>query len=323
MAIIEFKNVTKVYGKKVVLDNINFEVKKNDIFGIIGASGSGKTTILNLMIGYQKSDDGEILYQPQHSKTNYLVPIKSKSREVKRTFGFAAQNPSFYPKLTVTGNLYYFASLYGLPKKEIKANTNTLLELMELTDAKNDIAENLSGGMQKRLDIACALIHDPDVLILDEPTADLDPMLRQQMWDLIKKINKRGTTIVLSSHFLDEIEELCTNIGMLHKGRMAHTGAPEDIKKKYTVKDKLYAQTKPGNYEQLKRAIEGMKHAHIHKVSIEGNKIIIETPNAEKVLHDLLNILERANETLFDVHIAKPSLNDVFEEVEKTKEVVK
>ena len=198
--IIQLKNVKKNFGKRIILDGINLEINDKEIFGIIGMSGSGKSTILKLLIGYHEPEQGNIFFYSYKDK-KYKSAIKDII-ELRKTFGYAAQNPSFYPKLTVEENLYHFGSLYKLPKKIIKENANDLLEISELSDARKKLAQTLSGGMEKRLSVACSLIHQPKVLVLDEPTADLDPIRRRETWELIKGLHGLGTTIVIASHFL-------------------------------------------------------------------------------------------------------------------------
>lgn len=315
------KNVTKVFSNRAVLDNVSFAVERKEIFAIIGASGSGKTTLLKMLIGFEIPNEGAILFQPNSAdqKKETSIDINRQMGYVRKNFGYAAQEASFYPKLTVAENMYYFASLYGLSRRNSLTNINTLLDLLDLQSAKSQLAENLSGGMQKRLDIACALIHDPEVLLLDEPTADLDPFLRKQMWELIRKINKRGTTVIISSHFLEDIEAICDTIGILHKGSMEHVGSPKIIKAAYASNDEIFLETKPGKYEEIKEELEKLKHAKIKSIEAEAGRIIIKTTDAECVLHDVLNVLEKKGESLLDLYVTKPSLNDVFQKLEESR----
>ncbi len=317
--LIEFKNIKKRFGKKSVLDGVHLDIKQGEIFGIIGSSGSGKTTLLNTLIGFVEPDEGDIMFRFTHlldSKQKQMFSVFKKSLEIKREFGFAAQEPSFYNLLTVAENLDFFGSLYSLGSDIKKTNIDTLISLMDLEASRNLKASELSGGMQKRLDISCSLIHDPTVLIMDEPTADLDPVLRKQMWDLIKKINGRGTTILLASHFLEEIETICDRIGILHNGRMIEVGTPDEIKSLYSRNEEIHLESSPGKYDEIIKHLEKIKVPKISKIVNRGNKMIIYTPKAEPVLHHLLHILERTRETPLDIDLNKPSLNEVFEVLE-------
>lgn len=229
--IIQFRNIKKSFGKRVILDGVSLEINEGEIFGIIGMSGSGKSTILNILIGYYAPEQGEVLFYSYKDK-KYKSAAKNMI-ELRKTFGFAAQDPSFYPKLTVEENLLHFGSLYGLSKKVLKENAKHLLELAELYDERNQLAQTLSGGMEKRLSVACSLIHSPRVLILDEPTADLDPIRRKETWELIKEFHKKGTTIIIASHFLEELEPICTKIAILHDHKVSIVGTPAQLRKYY------------------------------------------------------------------------------------------
>jgi ABC-2 type transport system ATP-binding protein len=179
--------------------------------------------------------------------------VYDQQKLVKRIYGFASQVPSFYDELTPNENLEYFGMLYNLDKHTIRSNKKILLDLMELEHAADIPSKNLSGGMERRLDIACALMHDPDVLILDEPTADLDPVLRGHIWDLMRKLNKKGTTIILSSHHLSELEELCDRVIIIKNGQIIAQGNPESLKKKFVTEQEIIVQTEPGDYQTIQK----------------------------------------------------------------------
>ncbi len=323
--ILKLKDVTKRFGKKTILDKVNLEIRSGEIFGIIGLSGSGKTTMLNTAIGFLQPEGGDVLFKLEHlleykdEKVSYRSVYKNEN-DVKRLFGFAAQTPSFYSKLTSVENLDYFGNLYSLSTDIRKTNTEILLQLMGIYEAKNLPAGHLSGGMQKRLDIACALIHDPKVLILDEPTADLDPLLRKQMWHLIKQINEKGTTIVLSSHFLDELELLCDRVGILYDGKIIMAGTPEEVKNHYSKEEEIRLETSPGRYNKIINSLKKeTKQLGIKKMAIEDNKLIIYTQKAESSLHQVLHILEDLDELLIDVIVEKPTLKEVLTKLVEDK----
>jgi ABC-2 type transport system ATP-binding protein len=183
---------------------------------------------------------------------------------------------------------------------------------MDLTTAKKTLAKNLSGGMQRRLDIACALIHDPQVLLLDEPTADLDPLLGKHIWNIIKTINKQGTTVIVSSHHTADIENICTRIGFLKKGRLVHVGTIQDIKKKFTSRKKIHIESYPGNYDKL---IAKLKHDLITKKENRGHEMVIQTKSPEKMLLLLLDELKKNQEILIDLKLETISLNELFSKI--------
>ena len=315
-SILKIEHVSKRFGNHLVLNDMSFDIKEGEIFGVIGASGTGKTTMLSTIIGFLTPEVGDILFNSEHildhKNTSRYSSVFKRTMEFKRLFGFAAQNPSFYGTLTVQENLEYFGSLYNLSQEALKENTQTLLRFMELDDAENTLASNLSGGMQRRMDIACALIHDPKLLILDEPTADLDPILRLQISKLIKQINKKGTTIILASHNLSEIETLCNRIAILKEGSVLALGTPSEIKSQFAKHEEIHLESFPGNYEELLNFKDKDLQEDIIHVENKGTKLIIYTPKPAKILSELLRRLEANKETLIDLHVSKPTLDDIF-----------
>ena len=222
MGIFELKGVTKRFKDNLVLENLNLDIPQGSIFGILGINGSGKTTILRLLVGYYKPTKGEVLYLNKK--------LKKVEGKLRSEIGFTTQDSAFYPKLTVEENIKYFGALYGLPKKTIESNSDRILKLVELDHVRNRIAEQLSGGMQRRLDMACSLIHVPKVVILDEPTEDLDPLLRKDILHLIKKIAEIGTTVIITSHRLEDIEIVCDRVAILHNKSMIRSGTLDELK---------------------------------------------------------------------------------------------
>ncbi|MBN1646067.1 ABC transporter ATP-binding protein [Candidatus Woesearchaeota archaeon] len=314
--IFKVRNVSKAFGKNLVLNNISFDIYKGEILGIIGASGSGKTTILNTLIGFLKPEKGEVLFKTKLQPgipANYRS-VLTKQDTVKHLYGFAAQVPSFQENLTVKENLEYFGSLYNLSKTAIQKNSTILIKLMNLQMSANTVAKILSGGMERRLDIACSLIHNPPVLILDEPTADLDPVLRDHIWDIIDKINRNGTTIVLASHHLIELESLCSRIAFLKDGKILHVGSPEELKIKVANFQEILLETYPGDYKKI---IENIDEKYIMSKRIIGNKLIIRTKNVGPVLKTLLDKMQENKETIVDINVSKQSLDDVFKTLTK------
>ncbi len=303
-AFIEIKNLTKKFGKKTVLNNINLEIPYGKIFGIIGENGSGKTTLLNTIIGYYKPTSGKVLFQS--------LDVMHDMQGIERRFGFATQNGAFYSKLTVEENLWYFGKLYGIEKKELKKRINSLLELVELDDARDVLAGNLSTGMQRRLEIACALIHKPTVLILDEPTEDLDPILRKEILALIRRINKSGVTIIITSHLLQDLEDLCDVIAVLHKGKILQVGTPEELIKSYGKKQILRLKIKSRNYQQFIKAML-KKGATIEDIDYEGNAVLLYTEKGEQLLNIALKTAKALKEKLEIVSLENIPLNIVFE----------
>ncbi|MBW2977460.1 ABC transporter ATP-binding protein [Candidatus Woesearchaeota archaeon] len=315
--IIKLKNITKKFGKKVVLDNLNLEINQGEIFGLIGMSGSGKTTLLNTLIGYYEPEQGDILFYSKEDQTN--KSLFKNMLEVRKMFGFAPQSPSFYPKLTVEENLAHFGSLYHLSKETIQTNINHLLDLTELTQEREQIAQTLSGGMQKRLSIACSLIHNPKVLILDEPTADLDPILRKETWQLLKGIHRLGTTVIVATHLLSELEDTCDRVSILHNSRIIKIGTVEQLKNAFTQNKEIQITTSLRKYDKIAKELSKYSSLSIKRMFLKDNKLNIHTPDAESTLQHLLHITKKTNESIIELNVEKPSLEEIFESISHSR----
>lgn len=336
--VFKVRGVSKVFDRRIILDNVDLDINPGEIFGLIGASGSGKTTLLNIIIGFLKPEAGDVEFRNEHlldhKDSQSFRSVFKHPDDLKRIIGMASQVPSFYTNLTIKENLEYFGTLYGLNKDTLKSNTTTLINLMDLQGSENTLAKNLSGGMQRRLDMACALIHDPKILILDEPTADLDPLLRNHIWRLVRKINKRGTTILLSSHHLSELETLCSRIAILKEGKVLAVGTPNEIKDRFSKQEEIHLETFPGNYYQISDFKDKDVLREISRMEDKGTKLVIYTSKPEIVLGELIKKLDQHKETIVDLKVTKPTLDEIFimitesekdkaEEVEDQKDQVK
>jgi len=327
--ILKIQRLNKQYGKTKILKNINLDICEGEIFGIIGASGTGKTTFLKTMAGYLAPEEGDVKFRYDYfvkkkgkkgNEENILyASVYKQQRIAKNLFGFASQEPSFYSKLTVRENLKYFGSLYSMPKKALDSNIEILLSLMDLKQAEKTLAKDLSGGMERRLDIACALIHDPDVLILDEPTSDLDPMLRAHIWSLVQKINKKGTTIILASHHLSEVEHFCSRIAIIKDGRIIDVESPARLKTKYAESQEIRIQTYPGNYGNICKALK-KPGSRAYDLQVKGSELIIYSDQPQIVIHELLHTLELLKEELIDINVSRPGLDELFLKITSEKE---
>jgi len=309
-AILKFSNLTKQYGKKLVLHDVNLDLVKGEIFGIIGMSGSGKTTLLNTLIGFIEPEEGDIQFYSKKDK-KYKSVFKYPL-EVRQTFGFATQEPSFYPGLTIEENLDHFGTLYGLPKKIRDNNVKNLLKVIGLENEKDFLAQELSGGMGKRLGIACSMVHNPDVLILDEPTANLDPVLRDEMWNLVRSIHKMGTTIIVASHLLDELEPMCNRVGILHNHTLTEVGTPDQLKDKYTKNHEIILDVS-GKHAQIEKAMK----SRVKEFKKRGKNMVFYTDNPKKTLLTLLHVVDKLGERIIKLEMSKPSLKEIFESIYK------
>ncbi|MBN2142906.1 ABC transporter ATP-binding protein [Candidatus Woesearchaeota archaeon] len=324
--ILKIENLSKSFGKKAILKSISLNVEEGEILGVIGASGSGKTTLLKTIIGFHKPESGDVKFrhfglldEGKKVRRDPFVSVYDESSFAKNMFGFASQTPSFYDNLQVRENMLYFGALYGLGQKELETNINILLTLMDLKKAESSLAGKLSGGMQRRLDIACAMIHDPAILFLDEPTSDLDPALRNHIWSLVRKINKRGTTIILASHHLAEVEAFCSRIAIIKEGQLVDVDTPSRLKAKYADSQEIEIQSYPGHYHNILDALR-KKCKDVTAMKISSSGLIVTSRNTKNVLHEILHIMEKLDEELIDINVAKPGLDDLFLKITQVHE---
>lgn len=310
MKIIELREVSKKFGNNQILEEVNISIDEGDILGIIGRSGSGKTTLLNLIAGFIEPSEGDVLHSFKVTETP--KSLYANLHKIKDKIGYAPQHNSFYPKLTVVENLLHFGQLYNIPKETLKNNIKGLLEATELAGQENKLAEHLSGGMQKRLDLACSLVHKPRILVLDEPTADLDPVLQKEIMNFLVRINKQGVTLVIASHHLNLMERVCNKIAIVHNGKVHSQGGLEEIQKPYLKEDFTISVTPGDNKEQF---ISALKTLPVKKIIDRKSHLVIHPENTTKTITALLALIESENLCLYDLDIRRPSLNEIFENI--------
>lgn len=217
---VEIQNVAHSFGKEAVLKNIDLTVNKGEIFGLLGPSGAGKTTLVKMIVGVLEADQGEILIEGQ----------KSPSLSLMKEIGYMAQSDALYHELSAKENLDFFGAIYGLKKKERNERIKEVLKIVDLTNHVNKLVNNYSGGMKRRLSLAASLLHKPKLLVLDEPTVGIDPVLRQAIWNELHQLKNEGTTILVTTHVMDEAEK-CDRLAMLRYGRIIACDTPEKLKK--------------------------------------------------------------------------------------------
>lgn len=266
--ILKANQLTKTFGNVKALDHCDLEIRKGEIFGYLGPSGAGKTTTIKLLTGQLHSDAGEVT----------VLGKNPFSPEIRQQIGIMSDMSGLYEKMTVYENLDIFADIYGVKNKKRKIKET--LEAVDLYDNRKKKVEKLSRGMKQRLVFARNILHNPRLLFLDEPTANLDPATADEIRELITKLNRNGTTVFLTTHNMEEADELCHRIALLNKGHIVECGSPEELKLKYSKK-KVLITTGKGKKE----------------ISLDKNELIDELEKTE----DLLMI-----------HSEEPSLRDVF-----------
>ncbi len=218
---VDIQELTKRYGRFVALDHVNLHIDKGEIFGFVGPNGAGKTTTMRIMCGLLRATSGQVMIDGVDAFKNPM--------EVKRKIGYVPDFFGVYDNLKVMEYMEFYGSMYGIRKRDIDNISENLLELVGLSDKKSEFVDSLSRGMKQRLCVARAMIHDPELLILDEPNSGLDPRSRCEMKEILKDLRSLGKTIVISSHILPELAELCTSIGVLDHGRIVACGKVDEI----------------------------------------------------------------------------------------------
>jgi len=229
--VIEAEGLTKNFGDLLAVDNIRFQVFKGECFGFLGPNGAGKTTTMKMVHC--------VLPLTAGSLTVAGMDVTSEAREIKKMIGVAPQEDNLDPDFTVFHNLMVYARYFDIPKTEAHKRAEELLEFMQLEEKRNVIIENLSAGMKRRLVLARALINEPQILILDEPTTGLDPQARHMIWDKIRSLQKQGVTIVLTTHYMEEAYQLCDRILIMDYGKIIEEGNPRDLVKKHAGEEVL------------------------------------------------------------------------------------
>lgn len=219
---IRVKSVSKSYGQIEAVKNVSFNIERGEIFGILGPNGAGKSTIVNILNTLVKPDKGEVIIND--------VNIKNDGHSIKLIMGVVPQEIALYEELTAYENMMFWGGLYNIPKQELKANVSRTLEIVDLVNRKNDRIKTFSGGMKRRINIACSLLHNPRILVLDEPTVGVDPQNRNHIFELIERLHSDGMTIIYTTHYMEEAERFCDKIAIIDVGRIIAQGTLEELK---------------------------------------------------------------------------------------------
>jgi len=298
-AVIEAENLTKVYPGKVTLYNFSLSISEGEFFGLLGPNGAGKSTFIRILTGAESADSGKMML--------FGAP---PSNESMRRIGVAPQENSVYPLLTCTENLLYFGSLYGVTGKKARERAGRLLTELELADKASVQAGFLSGGMKRRLNLACGLMHEPKLIVLDEPTTGLDPSTRRNMWDVVMRLARENkATVLLTTHYMEEAEALCGRIAFVNAGQVVAQGTPEELKK-MAGKEIAKLISIPGDYAGLEPVLRKIKG--IDNVTVTEHGIVVESDEVASKVAEITKAFGKKGEKIIELSVSKPSLEDVF-----------
>ncbi|QHQ62809.1 ATP-binding cassette domain-containing protein [Anaerocolumna sedimenticola] len=302
--IVEVKNLVKRYNKLVALDHLNLAVEEGEIYGLLGPNGSGKTTAINCMLSLLKYDKGSIEI--------FGKPMRPDAYDIKKDIGIIMQNVAVFDELTVYENISYFCSLYIKDKKEVKRLTEEAIDFVSLQDFTKFMPKKLSGGLLRRLNIACGIAHKPKLIILDEPTVAVDPQSRNKILMGIKKLNENGATIIYTSHYMEEVEQLCSRISIIDKGKVIATGTKDELKNMISLGEKITVEA----YNLREEQLDEMLHIpNISHVDYTENQLVIRSKKGKNNLIHVLDYLQRHEITFGKIYTEMPTLNDVFLEI--------
>ncbi|MBF7097494.1 ABC transporter ATP-binding protein [Alkalibacter mobilis] len=302
--IVEVKNLVKRYGDLVAVDDLDLEVMEGEIFGLLGPNGSGKTTAINCILSLLKFDNGEIKV--------FGKPMSPEAYDIKKDIGIVMQEVAVFNELTVYENIDYFCGLYITDKSERKKLVEEAIAFVGLGDFKKFYPKKLSGGLLRRLNIACGISHKPKLIILDEPTVAVDPQSRNKILEGIVELNKNGATVIYTSHYMEEVEQICSRIMILDNGKVIATGTKEELKEMISLGEKITLQvfemedTHMNFFKTMENAVS---------VDYDGKFLVMKFQKGNSNLEQVLDYVKSHKINFGKIHTEMPTLNDVFLEI--------
>jgi len=291
--------LAKTFDQIPAVKEITFKVNSGEIFGLLGPNGAGKSTTLNMLSGLVPIDQGQVQING--------FDLSKDLQELKMNLGVVPQEISLYDEFTAVENLHFWGSLYKVPKQQLNENCKRLLSLIGLTDRQHDKVKTYSGGMKRRINIAAALMHNPKVLLLDEPTVGVDPQSRNRIFEIVETLNKEGMTIIYTSHYMEEVERLCDRIAIMDQGEIIAQGTQESLKENSSVKEVIEL-----NCVSLSETHLNQLQQHIQlPFTVDGTTLKI-TGNSNDHLGEIIQIVNAAHIELNKVELTKVNLERVF-----------
>lgn len=302
--VIEIKNLVKQYKELKAINDLSFEVHKGEILGLLGPNGSGKSTTINCILSLLNFNQGSIKIFGKEMKPN--------SYDIKSKIGVVFQDVSVFDELTVYENIDYFCGLYIKDKETKKKYVEDAIELVGLKEFKKFYPKKLSGGLLRRLNIACGIAHKPELIFFDEPTVAVDPQSRNNILDGIKKLRDEGATIVYTTHYMEEVEILCDRVIILDKGTILASGTPDELKDLARIEEKVTVEV--NNLDE--KYIEYIKSRdNIDEVTYDGNVLLVTYIEGKNNLLNMIDYLKRESINYNKIYSERPTLNDVFLEL--------
>jgi lipooligosaccharide transport system ATP-binding protein len=295
-AMISARGLTKVFGDFVAVDGIDFQVSRGEAFGLLGPNGAGKSTTMRMIASTSQRSSGDL--EILGMDPNLRGP------EIRAHLGVVPQQDNLDRELKVWENLFIYGRYFGLSRKFLKPKIDELIEFAQLEEKRNAKTDDLSGGMKRRLTIARALVNEPDILMLDEPTTGLDPQARHVLWDRLFRLKEQGVTLVITTHYMDEAEQLCDRLVVMDKGRIMAEGSPAELIKKYSSKEVLEVRFGSSQNKSAAKKLEALGE----RMEVLPDRILVYADNGEKILEKIVKLGLKPITSL----VRRSSLEDVF-----------
>ena len=297
--IVSMKQIVKRYRANTALDHMDMTIDKGETLGLLGPNGAGKTTAIRVLTGLTAADSGEILL--------FGREMRGKATDIKRRLGMVPQDLALYETLSARDNLDYFGRLYGITGTALKNKTAEVLDVLGLSDVANKAPKKFSGGMKRRLNIGCAIMHDPELLILDEPTVGIDPQSRSHILDFVAQMSEKGTTVLYTSHYMEEVERICSRVLIMDAGRSIADGSVDELTRAAIFEETILLEVRdiePALAEGIKK-VQG-----VQRCEVDG-RVMTVTSAAGSL--NLARILEcAAPHVILSVSARRPTLEDAF-----------
>lgn len=299
---IELVNLSKRYKDFYAVKNMNMYIERGEIVGLLGPNGAGKSTAISMLSTLIEPTEGDVLFEKKS--------VLKNPNPLRQVTGVVPQEIALYDTLTAEENLYFFGRIYRLSKTMLKQKIEEVLDIIGLKERRKDVVKKFSGGMKRRLNIGVALLHDPELLIMDEPTVGIDPQSRNYILETVKRLNReKGMTILYTSHYMEEVEQLCERIYVMDHGKVIASGTQSELLSILSAEDTIKIQVNQVT-ESLITAIQDIDE--VHQVEEENDHLKIIAKKSSNIVRELVNAVEQENAHLLNFQMEKPSLEDVF-----------
>ena len=299
--ILTASGLVKHFGDLVAVDDVSFAIAQGETFGLLGPNGAGKTTSISMISGLLESDEGSVIVAGE--------PVTTTSTKGKSHIGLVPQDLAIYPDLSAAENLFFFGRLYGMGGEVLATRVSEILEVIGLTDRRNDLTKEFSGGMKRRLNIGIGLLHKPRLLILDEPTVGVDPQSRNAILESVEQLSEAGMAVLYTTHYMEEAERLCDRVAIIDEGKIKAEGTRRELVAMVGEKDKVSIKG-TGQFSISADSIRGLNG--VHEVFASERQIDVLADDASSLLPELLSVVASTGATITGVDVVEPNLEAVF-----------